>query len=211
MSTKAMQEAAWAAQPPDLEPFELHLRRAFLRAHVKPGQAVLDLGCGEGTFTALLAGWGAEPVGVDVAEEALRRARRRHPGLEFRLVEEEGRLPLGDGSVDLCWASEVLAHVVDTARLLSEVRRVLRPRGGLLVTTPHHGPLRTMALALRGFERAFNPLGPHVRFYTARSLRELLEEFGFEVERLQARGGPPLLRRLLLATARRATPAITRA
>jgi ubiquinone/menaquinone biosynthesis C-methylase UbiE len=210
MSAKAMQEAAWAALPLDLEPFELERRRAFLQAHVAPGQAVLDLGCGEGTFTGLLAGWGAEPVGVDVAVEALRRARSRHPELEFRLVEAGGRLPLDDGSVDLCWASEVLAHVVDTAGLLSEVRRVLRPRGALLVTTPYHGPLRTMALALRGFERAFDPRGPHVRFYTARSLREALEELGFEVQRLQARGGPPLLRRLLLASARRATPAIAR-
>jgi len=90
------------------------------------------------------------------------------------------------------------------------VRRVLRPRGALLVTTPYHGPARTMGLALRGFERAFDPRGAQVRFYTSRSLRELLEDFGFEIERMQAAGGPPLLRRLLLASARRATPSIAR-
>ena len=139
MTTKALQEAAWAALPLKLEPYELERRRAFLHAHVAPGQAVLDLGCGEGAFTALLAGWGAEPVGIEVAEEALRRARARHAGLDFRLVEPGGGLPLADASVELCWASEVLAHVADTAGLLNEVRRVLRPRGTLLVTTPYHG------------------------------------------------------------------------
>ena len=210
MTTKDLQEAAWAALPSECEPYELARRRAFLRAHVEPGQAVLDVGCGDGAFTALLAGWGAEPVGVEVAEEALRRARARHPGLDFRLVEAGGGLPLADASVDVCWASEVLAHVADTAGLLGEVRRVLRPRGSLLVTTPYHGRVRTTALAWHGFERAFDPRGPQLRFYTAGSLRELLEDFGFEVQRLQARGGPPLLRRLLLASARRSTPSLAR-
>jgi 2-polyprenyl-6-hydroxyphenyl methylase/3-demethylubiquinone-9 3-methyltransferase len=205
-----MHEAAWAALPAELEPYELERRAAFLRAHVKPGQAVLDLGCGEGAFTGLLAGWGAAPVGVDIAEEALQRARARHPGLDFRLAETDGGLPLADAGMDMCWASEVLALVPDTARLLSEVRRVLRPRATLVITTPYHGRVRTMALALRGFERAFDPRGAHLRFYTARSLRELLEDFGFEVQRMHAAGGPPLLRRLLLASARRATPSIAR-
>lgn len=200
----------WAALPPELEPYELDRRRSFLRAHVTAGQAVLDLGCGAGAFTRLLADWGAAPVGVELSEGALRRARDRHAELDFRLAEADGALPLADSSVDVCWASQVLAHVADTAGLLSEVRRVLRPRGALVVTTPYHGPVRTLALALRGFEQAFDPRGPYLRFYTARSLRELLEDFGFEIERMEAAGGPPLLRRLLLANARRATPAIAR-
>lgn len=208
MTVKAMQEAAWGALPAELEPYERELRCRFLRAHVEPGQDVLDLGCGEGAFTGQLAGWGAAPVGVDVAHEALRRARSHHSELDFRLAEVDGTLPLADASVDVCWASEVLAHVPDTAGLLSEVRRVLKPRGALLVTTPYHGPVRTLALALRGFEQAFDPRGPYLRFYTARSLRELLQDFGFEIERIEAAGGLPLLRRLLLASARRATPVI---
>ena len=210
MASKSLQEAAWTALAPQLEPYELERRRAFLRAHVQAGQSVLDLGCGEGAFTALLAEWGADAVGVDVAEEALRRARTRHPELDLRLVAAHGELPLPDASVDVCWASEVLAHVVDTAGLLGEVRRVLRPRGVLLLTTSDHGTLRLLGLALRGFERAFDPRGPHLRFYTARSLRGLLEDFGFEVEDLHAAAGPPLLRRMLLASARRATPSVPR-
>ncbi|MDQ6750587.1 MAG: methyltransferase domain-containing protein [Actinomycetota bacterium] len=210
MPTKAIQEAVWTALPDDAEPYELARRRAFLQAHVEPGQAVLDLGCGAGAFTGLLAGWGAAPIGVDIAEEALRRARARHPTLDFRLAHADGALPLPEASIDVCWASEVLAHVPDTAGLLGEVRRVLRPRGALLVTTPDHGTLRRVALALRGFEQAFDPRGAQLRFYTARSLRELLEDFGFQIERMEGAGGAPLLRRLLMARARRAAPSIAR-
>ena len=75
---------------------------------------------------------GAQAIGVDVAEAALRRARSRHPGVEFLLVPLDGPLPFEDGSFDLVWASEVIEHVSDTARWLSEVRRVLAPAGRLL-------------------------------------------------------------------------------
>ena len=145
-----------------------------------------------------MAAAGAEPVGVDVAEAALRRAWSRHPGLQFRLVPFDGPLPFEDGSFELAWASEVIEHVADTARWLSEVRRVLVPGGRLLVTTPSHGRVR---VALGGVERFSEPLGDHLHLYTKRSLGSLLEEFGFGEVRVRAVAGAPLLSRMLLARA----------
>jgi hypothetical protein len=68
----------------------------------------------------------------------------------------------------------------------------------LLVTTPSHGRLR---LLLAGIERFSEPLGDHLHLYTRRSLRVLLEDFGFGNVRVRTAGGPPLLRRLLVARA----------
>jgi SAM-dependent methyltransferase len=141
---------------------------------------------------------GAQALGIEVAEAALDRARARHPGLDFRLVPIDGELPLEDGAFDLAWASEVIEHVADTARWLSEVRRVLAPSGRLLVTTPSHGRLR---IALGGVERFSEPLGDHLHLYTRGSLRSLLDEFGFAEVRVRAVEGPPLLRRMLMARA----------
>lgn len=165
---------------------------------MRAGDRALDIGCGTGEFTAALAQAGAHPIGVDVAEAALERARSRHPELDFRLVPIDGPLPLEDGSFDLVWASEVIEHVADTAQWLSEVRRVLAADGRLLVTTPSHGRLR---VALGGVERFSNPLGDHLHLYTSGSLRTLLGEFGFGEVRVRAVEGPPLLRRMLLARA----------
>jgi ubiquinone/menaquinone biosynthesis C-methylase UbiE len=196
-------EELWERLPEELELPDVNLRTAFARANVRTGDRVLDLGCGDGALTGMLAQAASRSgtvTGVDVAEAALRRARVRHPQLTFALAPIDGALPFDDGSFDVVWSSEVIEHVADTARWLSEIRRVLVPRGRLLLTTPNHGRLR---LAIGGIERYSEPLGDHLHLYSARSLRELLTEFGFEVSELRGAGGPPLLRRLLLARATR--------
>ncbi len=194
---KQFYEDVWDSLPDELHPPHFARRRAFLLDRVAPGERVLDLGCGEGDFTVALAAAGVDVVGADVAERALERARARHGALRLELVPPHGPFPWPDGAFDVVWASEVVEHVADTARWLSEVRRALAPGGRVLLTTPDHGLPRRLALAVHGFERHFDPRGDHLRFYTHRSLRTLLEDLGFgDVSIQRARG-------LLLASARR--------
>lgn len=194
-------EELWQRLPETLTPPDLELRRRFLRKGVRPGDRALDLGCGEGTFTPELARAGADSVtGADVAEAALVRARRRDPDVEFIRVPFDGPLPFPDGAFTLVWASEVLEHLADTARFLSDIRRVLAPGGRLLLTTPNHGRVRVLA---QGMERFSEPLGDHLHLYTRRSLSTVLTELGFAPVSVRAEGGPPGLRRLLLAQAER--------
>jgi 2-polyprenyl-3-methyl-5-hydroxy-6-metoxy-1,4-benzoquinol methylase len=166
---------------------------------------VLDVGCGEGHFAAALTREGVEVVAIDVAAEPLRRALVYAPELDVRLVEPEGELPFEDASFDVVWAGEVIEHVADTSRWLSEVRRVLRSGGTLLLSTPDHGPLLRlwMALSRSAFEERFNPRSDHLRFYTRRALVDLYADFGFEDVEVFAVGGLPGARRVLLASGRR--------
>ncbi|MEY2516109.1 MAG: hypothetical protein QOJ89_3467 [bacterium] len=189
--------------PAGARPERFELRRAFLLAHVRAADAVLDIGCGAGEFAEALRDAGAQPIAVDVAREALRRARERVPGLDARLWRDGEPLPVDDDAVDAIWAGEVVEHVADVAPWLSELRRVLRPRGTLLLTTPHHGPgtLLRLALSPRRFAEHFEPRSDHVRFYSPRTLRELLDDLGFDVAELRTAGGPPGLRSTILARA----------
>jgi ubiquinone/menaquinone biosynthesis C-methylase UbiE len=195
---KEYYEELWRRLPDELAQADYERRRRLVQEEVGPGDRALDLGCGDGRFTAELAAAGATAVGVDVAEAALMRARDRYPGLAFRLTPIEGPLPFEDNSFELVWASEVIEHVADTGSWLSEVRRVLVPAGRLLLSTPSHGRLR---VALGGIERFSEPLGDHLHLYTRRSLATLLEEFGFGDVRVRAVGGVPLLRTMLVARA----------
>ena len=164
---------------------------------------VLDVGCGEAQLTAAIAAAGYAVVGTDVAEEPLRRARELNRGLDLRWIPPAGEWPIEDASFDVVWAGETIEHVTDTAGWLSELRRVLRSGGSLLLSTPAHSRLTVLGLALSGarFDRHFDPRSDHVRFYSRRSLVRLLADFGFEQVELRAAGGFPLARHTLFASA----------
>jgi 2-polyprenyl-3-methyl-5-hydroxy-6-metoxy-1,4-benzoquinol methylase len=209
----------WESMPAGTQPPDLELRRSFLLEQLAraaerralslgetsalPSLRVLDAGCGEGQLTAAIADAGYRVLGVDVAEEPLRRARSRHADLELRRVEPDGDWPLADASFDVVWSGETIEHVADTARWLSELRRVMRSGASLILSTPAHGPLTRLGLALsrQRFERHFDPRADHLRFYTPRTLTRLLEDFGFEQVEMHEAGGVPGARRALLASA----------
>jgi SAM-dependent methyltransferase len=183
---------------PDAPPERFELRRAFLIESLRPGSRVLDVGCGAGWFCEALDGAGFAVVGVDVAGEAIRRARERCPGVEFALVAEQAphELPYTDDSFDAAWLGETLEHVQDVIALLEEIHRVLAPGGRLIVTTPDHGRLLRLRLALstRAFERHFEPRSDHVRFFTRRTLATLLEACGYGDIDVRAQRGTLLAR-----------------
>jgi 2-polyprenyl-3-methyl-5-hydroxy-6-metoxy-1,4-benzoquinol methylase len=166
---------------------------------------ILDIGCGEGHFAEILVRAGAEVVACDVAEEPLRRARATHPGLDLRLVEADRSLPFEDAGFDIVWAGDTIEHVLDTAPWFSEVRRVLASGGLILLSTPDHGLLARLRLALseRAFAAHFDPRSDHVRFYTSRTIAELLNDFGFAEVTVVRRGRAPGARHTLLTSARR--------
>ena len=195
-------EQVWESAPEDPEPWAWERRRAWLLAEARRGERVLDLGCGAGRFLRTLGEAGCEPVGVEIAEAALIRARANAPGAELHLIAPDGDLPLEDRSIALVWCSEVIEHVADTLSLLREVERVLAPGGRALITTPSHGRFQGALLALARFDSHFDPLGQHLRFYTRTSLARALGEAGLGDVHVRGTGGIPLARRTLIARAR---------
>ena len=183
-------ERLWS-ELPDALPEGFQARRDFLLGALEAPARVLDAGCGAGHFAAALERAGFAVTGVDVAAEALRRARERCPAARFELVRDGEPWPLAERSFDAAWVGETLEHVQDGIGLLEQVARALAPGGLLVATTPAHGPALRLALGLSraAFERHFDPRSDHVRFFTASTLRELLERSGFASVSIRARGG----------------------
>ena len=143
----------------------------FVREHA--GRSLLDLGCGLGGYSKVLADHGLEVKALDVVPEYVERARSI--GVDAELYDGE-RVPMADGCVDTVILLEVVEHLDDPARLLREARRVARP--GVLVTTPNC----TQDFGEAPVEFSHMLDVDHKQFFTESSLRALLDEvFGSSV------------------------------
>jgi SAM-dependent methyltransferase len=165
----------WELVPEDPGP-PRPLLAGFVRG-LGHAERALDLGCGDGRLSELLDA-GSLTL-ADVSRVALERARQRVPQARFVELSPDAPLPLDDGAFDLVLCAETIEHVRDVQLLLSEIRRVLSPGGRLALTTPATGPLM----------RPPDPLSPHLRVFTKRSLRRLIDELGFEPGSVRRRSG----------------------
>lgn len=114
-----------------------HLHRYAFARELVAGKSVLDAACGEGYGSALLAGTAAAVTGVDLSGESIDHARGRYrlPNLAFAAADCLD-LPFGDHSFDCVVSFETLEHLEDHDGLLREFRRVLKPAGFLLISSP---------------------------------------------------------------------------
>jgi 2-polyprenyl-3-methyl-5-hydroxy-6-metoxy-1,4-benzoquinol methylase len=132
------------------------------------GARVLDLACGEGYGSALLAHRAIDVVGLDANPETYEHARLRYtrPGLRFErgLVESYGE----PGYYDMVVFLQTIEHVQDPAAVLEHIRTLLAPGGQAYVSTPN-----LLTLAPAGAEKSDNPW--HIKEYRAQEFRALCE------------------------------------
>ena len=155
---------------------------------VRPGQLLLDLGCGGGRHSYEAARRGAHAVAVDTDPRelttvdgmlaAMHEGGELPPGTVTGTVVADGRrLPFADASFDRVIAAEILEHVEDDVAVMAEVRRVLRPGGRVAVTVPRFWP----EVVCWGLSRAYREVeGGHVRIYRRAQLADRLRAVGLE-------------------------------
>lgn len=143
----------------------------FARAYVS-GRHVLEVGCGEGYGTALLAASARTIVGLDYDALTVRHANAAYPQARF-VRGNLATLPVRTGGVDAVATLQVIEHVWDHPQFVRECRRVLRTGGLLLVTTPNRLTFSP------GRDEPLNPF--HTKEFTAAELIALLERCGFTV------------------------------
>jgi len=167
---------------PDLESFWAGGAEALdgmlgaVGAEVRAEDVVVDIGCGVGRLTRVLAARARRVIGVDVSAEMLARARELNPGLtHVEWIHGDGRgLPgVGDGSVDACVSHVVFQHIPDPAVTLGyvcEMGRVLRPGGWAafqVSTDPAVHRPRGLATRLRWRAAAVLRRGPRAQEHPA--------------------------------------------
>jgi GT2 family glycosyltransferase/tetratricopeptide (TPR) repeat protein len=158
-----------------------HLHRyCFARLFCR-GKDVVDAAAGEGYGSALLARVASSVVGVEIAAEAVEHAvaAYRQPNLRF-VRGDVARLPLRSASADVVVSFETIEHLYEQAQFLAEIRRVLRPDGVLVISSPDSevysypgsevNPFHVYELTAEEFIRALRAQFPNVQCYAQRAL-----------------------------------------
>lgn len=176
----------------------------FLRAH---GVAkVLDLGCGNGAFSAHLAELGFDVVGCDASTDGIRLARAACDRVRYHQISVyDDPAAIGQTEFDAVVALEVIEHLVAPRALLRFARALLRPSGHLVITTPYHGYLKNLAISLVGrWDQHWSPTwdGGHVKFWSPQTLAQILVEERYVPDRFEGAGRFPFFWKSMMVTAR---------
>ena len=151
---------------------------------------VLDLGCSDGSLGHRIRSLGHHVTGVDVHDspEAAERLD------DFVVADLDHGIPDSlDGTFDLVLCADVIEHVRDPQRLLSDARARLSTSGALIASIPNFGhwyPRTRTALGLFDYDRRGILDSTHVRFFTRRSFERLVTDAGFTIARREATGLP---------------------
>ena len=161
----------------------------YERLGLRPGERMLDLGCGFGRHAFEAARRGAEVVALDAGQDEVEGVVAMFNAMEFEgeldahapaaAVQGDAlHLPFADGSFDRVICSEVLEHIPDDLSAMRELSRVLRPGGTMAVTVPRFGPeLINWALS----DEYHNVPGGHIRIYRRSVLMSRLASVGLRV------------------------------
>ncbi len=165
-----------------------------------PSTAVLDIACHHGDMLSMIQARlpQARLVGADISDQYVAQTKAR--GFEAVACDVAAGMPFPDGSFDCVIFGEVIEHLVDPDAALTEIARVLRPGGRLVLTTPNLAAWYNRILLLFGVQPIFtetslkvnlgrhlpllgqgNPTQGHLKVFTLPALREMLDANGFDV------------------------------
>lgn len=166
---------------------------------------ILDLGCGNGSLTARVSrDRGVECVGVDSSHSGVALAQANFPDVRFLSHSISDPLPAELRDRFQCViALELIEHLFLPAELFARAGEALQPGGKVILSTPYHGYLKNVAIAVSGkFDSHVNPTWDygHIKFFSPATLARLAERVGWRLVSVERVGRIPPLAKTMLAT-----------
>lgn len=176
----------------------------------KVNKNILDVGCGDGSIAKHLIARGYNVYGIDASQSGINIASETHPDRFFLQDITSKQLPPALQSIpfDTVISTEVIEHIYAPRDFLAFCKQVLlehQREGVLIISTPYHGYLKNVVLALTGhLDKHFTALwdGGHIKFWSRKTLTMLLEEQNFRVVDFMGAGRVPWLWKSMVFKAR---------
>lgn len=163
-------------------------------------ERIFDLGCGNGSVANVLSNF-APVTGIDISSSGVQIAQRSFPQLKIELGSVYDDLAEKYGTFPVVVSLEVVEHLYDPRLYAKRLFDLVEASGIAIVSTPYHGYLKNLALSLTGrLDAHFTALwdGGHIKFWSFRTLRAVLEEAGFsEIDFLRVGRFPPLAKSMI--------------
>jgi len=156
------------------------VREALVRRD--PDNRIFDVGCGNGAFMARLAELGFDPTGVDPSDSGVKTGKAAHPELKMHAASAYDDLAARFGTYPVVVSLEVVEHVYSPWQYAATILNLVQPGGTVIISTPFHGYVKNLALAATGaLDQHFTALQDHghIKFWSPRTLTQLLTESGF--------------------------------
>lgn len=165
---------------------------------LKPGARVLDVGCGNGATAGELLARGCDVTGIDLSVSGIEVARKTFPRGRFEALSADENIlaNLDCAPFDIVVSTEVVEHLYSPRPYVAGCYSALRPGGRFICSTPYHGYLKNLLIALTGRTIAHaTPLwdGGHIKLWDKSTLSQLLREGGFVNLQFRGAGRIPYL------------------
>lgn len=206
MNLKAQSSPTPCPKRGDLEAFHTYLLPEIEKLLSKE-EIILDAGCGYGAIANSLIDKGFNVYGVDASESRVAIANQKHPG-RFSILDlgtDSYLKALNTTKFDTIISTEVIEHLFAPRKFITLCKQLLTQEGKLILSTPYHGYLKYLAIAVSG--RMDNHLGPlcdggHIKFWSRKTLTSLLNEQGFEVTQFIGCGRFPYMWKSMILVAK---------
>lgn len=165
---------------------------------------ILDIGCGNGSLTNFILQQGYEVVGIEESESGIKLASDNYPDCQF-IQGSIYDLPYKklEEKFDIVISLEVIEHLFYPKELVRAAKKILKPNGILIITTPYHGYLKNLMLAVTGkMDKHFTALwdGGHIKFFSVNSLTSLIESENYTDINFKFAGRYPYLWKTMLCS-----------
>ena len=143
---------------------------------------IFEVGCGSGATANMLSQHGFTVTAIDPSQSGIKAAQSGYPHIEFEEGSAYDDLAKKYGTFPIVVSLEVVEHCFFPRKYANTIYDLLQPKGIAVISTPYHGYVKNIALAITGtFDSHWSPLwdGGHIKFWSRKTLGALLEECGF--------------------------------